>query len=136
MGRVAARAENLFIASELVGVADGAQLWGEQYNRKVTDVFAVQEEIAGMISEKLRLRLSGEEKTRLRKRFTVSPQAYQLYLKGRYFWNRRTEQGFRKAIEYFQQAVAVDPVSYDLIVHPPSAPETEAKTRPQPIAVT
>ncbi len=108
-GRVAHRGDSLNIQTELVDALSGWQLWGEQYNRKLADIFAVQEEIAREISEKLRLRLSGEEKKQLSKRYTENAQAYQLYLKGRYYWNKRTEEGLKKGIEYFERAIAKDP---------------------------
>jgi tetratricopeptide (TPR) repeat protein len=108
-GRVVQRADTLLIAAELVDAATGAQLWGAQYSRKLQDIFAVQDEIAGEISDKLRLRLTGAEKRRLTKRYTQNAEAYQLYLKGRYHWNKRTGEGFKKGIEYFQQAVEKDP---------------------------
>jgi serine/threonine protein kinase/tetratricopeptide (TPR) repeat protein len=109
MGRVVQRGDTLNIQAELVDVATESQLWGGQYNRKLSDIFSVQEEIAKEISEKLRLRLTGEEKRRLTRRYTESTAAYQLYLKGRYYWNKRTEEGFKKAAEYFQQAIEMDP---------------------------
>ncbi len=108
-GRVAHRGDSLNIQTELVDAVSGWQLWGEQYHRKLADIFAVQEEIAKEISEKLRLRLSGDEKKQLSKRFTESAQAYQLYMKGRYYWNKRTEEGLKKGIDYFEQAIAKDP---------------------------
>ncbi len=108
-GRVAHRGDSLNIQTELVDVMSGWQLWGEQYNRKLADIFAVQEEIAKEISEKLRLRLSGEEKKKLTKRYTENSQAYQLYLKGRYYWNKRTPEGLRKGIKYFKEAIEKDP---------------------------
>jgi serine/threonine protein kinase/Flp pilus assembly protein TadD len=108
MGRVHQRGTTLNIQAELVNVADGSQTWGEQYNRTVSDIFAVQEEIARQISEKLQLKLTGEEKKKLTKRHTHSTDAYQLYLKGRYFWNKRTSEGFTKGIEYFEQALKQD----------------------------
>src|SRR5438552_255801 len=80
-GRVIQRGDTLIIKTELVDVADGSQLWGEQYNRKLSDIFAVEEEIANQISEKLRMKLTGEEKKRLTKRHTENTEAYQLYLK-------------------------------------------------------
>jgi len=109
MGRVQQRGSTLNIQAELVSVADGSQMWGEQYNRTVSDIFAVQEEIARQISEKLQLKLTGDEKKKLTKRHTHSTDAYQLYLKGRYFWNKRTSEGFTKGIEYFEQALKRDP---------------------------
>jgi len=108
-GRVLQLGDRLVIKAELVDAADGAQLWGEQYNRQLTDILQVQEEIAREISEKLRLRLSGEEKKRLAKRHTENTEAYQLYLKGRYYWNKRTEEGLRRGMAYFQQAIGKDP---------------------------
>jgi TolB-like protein/Tfp pilus assembly protein PilF len=108
-GRLLQRGDTLVVQTELVDVDKGSQLWGEQYNRKLADILAVQEDISREISEKLRLRLTGEEKTRLAKGHIVNPEAYQLYLKGRYYWNKRTEEGFHKAIEHFNQAIEKDP---------------------------
>ncbi len=109
MGRVAQRGENLIIQSELVDLINESQLWGGQFNRKMSDIFEVQEEIAKEISEKLKVRLTGEERKRLAKRHTQNTTAYQLYLKGRYHWNKRTEEGFKKAVEHFQKAIEEDP---------------------------
>jgi serine/threonine-protein kinase len=103
------RGETLIIHTELVKVADGSQLWGEEYHRKFSDVLAVQEEIAKQISEKLRLKLTGEEQRRLTKRYTENTGAYRLYLLGRYYWNRRTPESLNKGVEYFQQAIDKDP---------------------------
>lgn len=108
-GRVLQRGDTLIIGTELVDVVDGSHLWGRQYNRKLADIFTVQDEIAKEISETLRPRLTGEERRRLTRRHTENAQAYQLYLKGRYHWNKRTEKGFQKAIEHFQQALDQDP---------------------------
>jgi eukaryotic-like serine/threonine-protein kinase len=108
-GRVIQRGETLIIKTEMVDVADGSQLWGEQYNRKLSDIFAIEEEIAKHISEKLRVKLTGEEKKRLVKRHTENTEAYQFYLKGRYYWNRRVTDDLKKAIEFFQQAIEKDP---------------------------
>ncbi len=108
-GRVVQRGDSLIIGTELVDVANGWRLWGEQYNRKLADVVAVQEEIANEISERLRLNLTGEEKKRLSKRPTLDAHAYQDYLRGRFYWNKRTEDGVKKGIEYFQRAVEKDP---------------------------
>ncbi len=108
-GRVLHLGEHLIVKTELVNVTDGSQLWGEQYDRKLSDIFAVQAEISQEITEKLRLKLSGEQKKRLTKRFTNNAEAYQLYLKGRYFWNKRTPEGLKKGIGYFNQAIDRDP---------------------------
>ena len=112
-GKIMQSGESLRIGTELVDVATGSQLWGAQFNRKPGDIFAIQDEISNEISEKLRLKLSGAEKKRLTKRQTCDAEAYRLYLKGRHHWDRWTEDGFYRAIEYFQQAVDKDP-SYAL----------------------
>jgi serine/threonine protein kinase/Tfp pilus assembly protein PilF len=112
-GRVVQQKDTLIIGTELVDVPNGWRLWGERYNRKLADIFAIQEEIANEISEKLRLSLTRDEKKRLTKNYTQNPEAYQFYLKGRHHWKRWTEEGFYKAIRYFQQAVEKDP-SYAL----------------------
>ena len=108
-GRVLQVRDSLVISTELVRVADGSQLWGQHFNRPSGDIFAVQEEIARQISEKLQTRSTSEDKKRLAKRYTQSAEAYQLYLKGRYFWNKRTPEGFQKAIGWFGQAAQTDP---------------------------
>ncbi len=108
-GRVVQREGALIIQADLLDVKDGSQLWGEQYHRKFSDVLAVQEEIAKQISERLRLKLTGEEQKRLTRHHTENAEAYQLYLKGRYYWNRRTAESLNKGVEYFQQAIDKDP---------------------------
>jgi TolB-like protein/Flp pilus assembly protein TadD len=108
-GRVFQHGESLVIKTELIDVEQDSQLWGEQYRRKLKDIFELEEEISREISGKLRLRLSGEEKKRLVKRYTENTEAYQLYLKGRYYTNKRTEDWIKKGIEYFQQATDTDP---------------------------
>ena len=108
-GRMMQSGSSLRIGTELVDVATGSLLWGAQYDRKPGDIFAVQDEISNEISEKLRLQLTRAEKKRLRKRHTENDEAYRLYLKGRHYWNKWTEDGFYKAIEQFQQAIAIDP---------------------------
>ncbi len=112
-GRIVQRGENLSISVELIGMRDGTQIWGEQYNRTLSDVLAMQEEIARQISQKLQLKLSGEDQQRVSKRFTDDAEAYKLYLKGRFYWSKRTDDGLKKGIEYFNQAIERDP-SYAL----------------------
>jgi tetratricopeptide (TPR) repeat protein len=112
-GRMVQSGGSLRIGTELVDVATGSQLWGAQYDRKPGDIFAVQDEISSEISGKLRLQLNRAEKKRLTRHPTENAEAYRLYLKGRHYWNRWTEEGFYKAIEYFQQAADKDP-SYAL----------------------
>ena len=101
-GRVVQRGETLVVGTELVEVATVAQLWGERYNRKLSDIFELEEEIARKISESLRKKLTGEEKSRLGKRFTDNTEAYELYLRGRHHWIRRTPDHLKKGVEYFQ----------------------------------
>ena len=108
-GRIIQLGDRLVIGTELVDVADGSQLWGETYNRPPADIFEVQAEISREISEKLRLRLTGDQKRRLFKRHTENTEAYQLYLKGRYYWNKRTPEYLERAITYFEQAIETDP---------------------------
>ena len=108
-GRVAQRGANLSISAELVKVRDNTQIWGEHYDRKLADILAVQEEISRDITDKLRLKLSGEQKKSLAKRYTQNTEAYQEYLKGRYYWNKRTGESLKTAIEHFEKAIAKDP---------------------------
>ena len=108
-GRLCQRGEALMIAAELVDVARGTQIWGQQYRRQMADIFDIQEEISREISEKLRVKLTGEERERLGKRHTEDQEAYRAYLRGRYCWNQRTIDGMRKAVEHFRQAIDCDP---------------------------
>jgi TolB-like protein/Tfp pilus assembly protein PilF len=108
IGRVLQRGDALLVGTELVEVQNGWQLWGEQYNRRLADIFAVEEEISREISEKLRVHLTGEDRSRLGKRYTQSTEAYQDYLKGRYHLNRLMAGGLKKAIECFQSAIRRD----------------------------
>jgi serine/threonine protein kinase/tetratricopeptide (TPR) repeat protein len=107
-GRIVQRGGDLWVSTELVDAHDNSHLWGEQYNRKLADLFSVQQEIVQQITDKLKLRLNGEEQTRLTKRYTDNIEAYQLYLKGRYYWNRRP-RGLLDGITYFDQAIERDP---------------------------
>lgn len=108
-GRLVTLDDRLVIKTELIKVSDGTQLWGDEYNSSVADLFSVQDEVSRKISQSLRLRLSGEDEEKLAKRYTNDAEAYQLYLKGRYFWNKRNEEGFRNGIEYFKKAEEKDP---------------------------
>jgi len=108
-GRVVQNGNDLSVSTELVDAREDKQLWGERYDRKLADLHSVQQEIATSISENLRVRLTSEEKSRLVKSFEPKPEAYQLYLKGRYLSNESTVEGLKKSIEYFQQAIDKDP---------------------------
>jgi TolB-like protein/Tfp pilus assembly protein PilF len=110
MGRLTQRGDDVVINVELVDVRDNRHLWGRQYDRKLADIIGVQTEIAQDISERLRLRLSGDEKKQLTKRYTQSGEAYQLYMMGRYYFRRSgKEEDLQKSIEYFEQAIKKDP---------------------------
>ena len=108
-GKVVQRDNQLQIQTELIDISSGAQIWGEQYNRKLSDVLAMQDEIAREISDRLRLKLSGEQQRQLTKRYTENTEAYQLYLKGRYYTAKLTKDGLQKGNEYFDQALEKDP---------------------------
>jgi len=108
-GRLLQRGDSLTISTELLHVGENKQLWGEQYNEKVADILGMQRAIASQISNHLRLRLSGAEQSRVTKNYTESPDAYQLYLKGRFLWNKRTNESLAKSVEYLDQAIAKDP---------------------------
>ena len=108
-GRVVPRGDDLVVRVELVEVARGWQLWGDQYVRRRADVLTLEDDIARSISGALRLRLTGEQKQHLARRPTGDHEAYHLYLKGRYLWNRRTDASLKKAVEFFEQAVTRDP---------------------------
>jgi tetratricopeptide (TPR) repeat protein len=108
-GRVMQRGETLVVSTELVDVVEGSQIWGERYNRKLSDIFVLEEDIARKISDSLRMKLTREETQRLAKRFTDDSEAYQLYLRGRHHWAKRTPDGMQKGLGYFQQAIEKDP---------------------------
>jgi serine/threonine-protein kinase len=108
-GRVGQRGNDLTVDVELDDVRNGKQLWGEQYNRKVADLLGVQNEIAAEVSHRVRSQLSAADRQQLTKGSTDNPEAYQLYLKGRYYTDKFTEDGFSKGLDYFHQAIAIDP---------------------------
>ncbi len=108
-GRVSQHGDDLSISAELIDVRDNTLLWGQQYTRKTKDLLAVQGEIAKEISETLSKRLTSEEQKQLARRYTENAEAYHLYLKGRYYWNKRTRDGYKKATENFEQAIDKDP---------------------------
>ncbi len=108
-GRVVQRGDTLDIGVELVDVAGQSQLWGQQYSRRMTDILAIQTDLAREISNRLHLELSGEEQKRLVRNYTENTEAYHLYLKGLYHRQKTTEEGFNESIKYFQQAVERDP---------------------------
>jgi TolB-like protein/Flp pilus assembly protein TadD len=108
-GRITQRGDNLTISVNLVDARTNKSLWGEQYERKLSELLTTQREIVAEIVSKLQLKLSGESEQKLAKKYTGNPEAYQAYLKGRYFWNRRTAENLQKAIEQFKEATDEDP---------------------------
>jgi serine/threonine protein kinase/Tfp pilus assembly protein PilF len=108
-GRVTQRGDSLLVSAELTDIRSNRSLWSEQYDRKLSDALSVQREIAGEISARLRERLTGEQKAKLSSGGTTDPEAYQLYLKGRYYWDKRTPEALNKGRDYFQQAIDKDP---------------------------
>lgn len=109
MGRVRQVGDILNIQVDLVDATTGAQLWGEEYNRKLSDILAVKQDISREITEKLRLRLTGDEQKQIARRDTTNAEAYQSYLRGRYHWNKRSGDEVKKAIEQFQLSIDRDP---------------------------
>jgi adenylate cyclase len=112
-GRVVPRGDTIEVSAELTDVRDNTEMWGQQYRGKSVDIISLQQQMAGDIAEKLRSKLSGSEKQQIAKQGTQNPEAYALYLKGRYYWNKRTVLDIDTAISYFNQAIAKDP-SYGL----------------------
>ena len=107
-GKVLQRGETLSVQADLVDAAQDAQLWGERFVRRVSDIFAVEDEIADRITDKLRLAVSGDPRDRFARRYTENTEAYHLFLKGRYYWSKRTRPNLQKSVQYFQQAIALD----------------------------
>jgi serine/threonine protein kinase len=141
-GRIVQRGDQLIISAELIDARTNHNLWGDQYDRKFSDVLAVQEDITRAISSKLRERLSGETQKRVSKSGTTDPEAYQLYLKGRYFWEKRTPEALEKSKDYFNQAIEKAP-TYAMAyvgladyyaVSPDYEPFERAETAPKTIA--
>ncbi|HEY6192415.1 MAG TPA: protein kinase [Bacteroidota bacterium] len=108
-GKVVQRGDELTIQTELIDVQNVSQLWGEQYNRKLSDVITVEEDIIRKLSEKLQTKATSDEKKQLSTGRPADPEAYQLYLKGRFYWNKRTDEANSKAIDFFHEAIKRDP---------------------------
>lgn len=109
IGQLSQRGDELSVRVELMKVKDNSHIWGNNYEQNISEIFALQEDITNSIIDNLWLKLTGEELSRLAKRYTENTEAYQLYLKGRYFWNKRTEEAFQKSLERFQLAIERDP---------------------------
>jgi serine/threonine protein kinase len=108
-GRVTPHADNVEVSAELTDVRDNTEIWGQHYSGKSVDIIALQQQIAGDIAEKLRSKFSSSEKRQVTKQGTQNPEAYELYLRGRYYWTKRTASDIATAISYFNQAIAKDP---------------------------
>ena len=109
VGQIKQQGDDLRIGVELMDVEGNRAIWGDTYQRKIGDIQSVQREIARNVSEKLRLELTGDDQSHLAKTYTNSGEAYEAYLKGRYHWNKRSDEGFKQAILFFQEAIAKDP---------------------------
>jgi len=144
-GRISQRGDNIVISVELMDARDKTQIWGEQYNRKMADVLVVQSDISSEIVQRLRLHLSPDQQQQLAKTESVNLDAYELFLKGRFTWDKGGTENRKKAVEYYQQAIALDPAyalayaalsgSYDTLItnnelNPKEfAPKVEASAR-------
>jgi len=136
-GRVVPRGDNIEVSAELTDVRDNTEIWGQHYSGKNTEIISLEQKIAGDIAEKLRSKLSTSEKQQVAKQGTQNPEAYELYLKGRYYWNKRTPEGLKKAVDFFAQATDKDPNyalayagladAYDLMSEYGSIPPKEVK---------
>ena len=108
-GSIQRSGEKIRVTARLLNVQDGSPLWAEKFDEKFTDILAVEDSISEKLTKALALKLTGEERKLLAKRYTENAQAHELFLKGKYFWNKRTEEALKKGIEYFQQAIGADP---------------------------
>ena len=108
-GRVTERGDTLEVSADLTNVHDNTEIWGERYERKAAEIIPLQQQIAGDIADKLRSKLTGDEKQQVTRQGTQNPEAYQLFVKGRYYWNKRTNADITTAISLFKQAIDKDP---------------------------
>jgi eukaryotic-like serine/threonine-protein kinase len=109
LGTLIQHGDSIHLESELVNASDGSEIWGTQYDRKLSDISAVQQELVRDISQKLQLRLTTDDRKRLTRKNTDNGEAYNLYLKGQYYWNKFTDADMKKSVDYFQQAIDKDP---------------------------
>ena len=108
-GSIQRWSDRIRITVQLVSVKDGSALWAEKFDERFTNIFSVEDSISEQVAAALTLKLTGEEKRLLRKHYTEDTDAYQAYLKGRYFWNRRSTESLNRGVEYFKQAIELDP---------------------------
>jgi DNA-binding winged helix-turn-helix (wHTH) protein/TolB-like protein/Flp pilus assembly protein TadD len=115
-GRIQREGDRVRLTVQLIRVRDGVQLWGETFDREFTNIFALEDSLSERVAQSIRLKLTGEETRRFTKRSTERPDAYEAYVKGRYFWNKRTNTALKKGLEYFRQAITLDPSFADAYV--------------------
>ena len=108
-GHIQRLQDRIRVSVSLRRVRDGQQLWADQFDEPWTNIFAAQDRVSQRVAEGLALTLTGDEQRQLAKRYTESPEAYAAYVRGRYFWNTRTAEGYRKAVDDFQRAISLDP---------------------------
>ncbi|MDQ6802960.1 MAG: protein kinase [Acidobacteriota bacterium] len=108
-GRVLSRANKVIVQADLIDASTGTELWGSRFHEESADVLTIEQDIVGRISDALRVRLTPAQQSRMARPSTRNPEAYRLYLQGRFFWNKRTPDGVRKAKDLFEQAIAIDP---------------------------
>jgi tetratricopeptide (TPR) repeat protein len=108
-GRIQRAGDRVRVTAQLIRVADGMQLWADTFDEEFTNMFAVEDAVSAQVASSIRLELTGAQKERLARRPTTSSEAYQSYLRGRYFWNERTGEGLRKGLDYFRHAIDLDP---------------------------
>ena len=108
-GKIQQSGDRLRVTVQLLRVADGASLWAEKFDEKLTDIFAVQDSISDQAARSLTLQLTNTERELMRKHYTENAEAYQAYLQGRYFWNKRNAEGFKRGVDFFQRAIEIDP---------------------------
>jgi len=109
-GSIRRSGDRIRVTVQLIGVWDGTELWAQEFDESFTDVFTVEDRVSALVAEALKIKLSKAEREALKKRYTVNPDAFQSYLKGRYYWNKRTKDGIRKGIEHFDHAIEQDPL--------------------------
>ena len=108
-GRIQRQDDRVRLTVQLIRVRDGEQLWAETFDKESTNIFALEDALSERVAQSIRLQLTGEETRRFTKRSTEKPDAYEAYVKGRYFWNKRTDKGMKKGLEYFRRAITLDP---------------------------
>lgn len=108
-GRIQRDGNRVRVTMQLIRVQDGMQLWADSFDREFTDIFTLEDSLSEMAAQSIRLQLTGEENRKFTRRSTANPAAYEAYMKGRYFWNKRTETGLKKGLEYFREAIKLDP---------------------------